>query len=108
MGWYIGCRIGLPGMSITTGKTGALIVPLALQPRAGIKPGDQLEWKAFRDTITITAVRQAAYKPTKAELSAIRRGEQQIARGETVGLRELLDGLDNRRRDRRVSRQGPK
>ena len=38
------------------------------------------------------------YKPTKAELAAIRKGEAEIARGEFVTLRELLHDMDRRRR----------
>ena len=41
-------------------------------------------------TITITAAPVRTYKPTKAELAAIRNGEAEIARGEHVTLDELL------------------
>ena len=35
------------------------------------------------------------YKPTEAEWGAIRKGEAEIARGEYVGLEELLKSLKN-------------
>lgn len=74
-----------------------VIVPRSIRRQAGIKAGDQLEFKASSRRITITAL-EPAYKPTKAEAAAIRRGEAQIARGESVTLKELLHDLDHRRR----------
>jgi hypothetical protein len=52
-----------------------------------IKAGDRLEFKASRGAITIT-VSQPPYRPAKAELSAIRKGESAIASGEYVTLTE--------------------
>jgi bifunctional DNA-binding transcriptional regulator/antitoxin component of YhaV-PrlF toxin-antitoxin module len=82
--------------TIVKNKT-EVIVPESIRRKAGIKAGDQLEFKASSRTITITA-RSPAYKPTKAEAAAIRKGEAEIARGEIVTLNELLHDLDNRRR----------
>jgi hypothetical protein len=70
----------------------------ALQRQAGIKSGDRLRFKVSPHTITITAVEPPTYKPTKAELAAIRKGEAEIARGEYVTLTDLLDDLDPPRR----------
>jgi bifunctional DNA-binding transcriptional regulator/antitoxin component of YhaV-PrlF toxin-antitoxin module len=70
-------------------RTG-LIVPSALQRQAGIKTGDRLEFKVSPRTIVITAVAEQAYKPTKAELTAIRKGEAAIARGDYVSLADFL------------------
>jgi bifunctional DNA-binding transcriptional regulator/antitoxin component of YhaV-PrlF toxin-antitoxin module len=86
-----------------------LVVPSNLQRRAGIKPGDRLKFSVAPRTITITAVSPSTYKPTKAELSAIRKGEAEAARGEYVTLAELLDDLEGRRKGgtktaRKVSR----
>jgi len=75
-----------------------LIVPASVQRRAGIKSGDRLRFKASRRTITITAIEEPRYKPTKAELAAINKGEAQIARGRFVALPELLHELDSDRR----------
>jgi bifunctional DNA-binding transcriptional regulator/antitoxin component of YhaV-PrlF toxin-antitoxin module len=75
-----------------------LVVPPSVRRQAGIKPGDQLEFKASRGAITITAVQPRTYKPTKAELAAIRKGEAEVARGEYVTLADLLHGLDHPRR----------
>jgi predicted transcriptional regulator len=69
----------------------------ALQRRAGIVPGDQVEIKASRGSITITPLRRT-YKPTKAEWAAIRKGEAEIARGEYITLTDLLHDLDHQRR----------
>jgi bifunctional DNA-binding transcriptional regulator/antitoxin component of YhaV-PrlF toxin-antitoxin module len=76
----------------------ALVVPPSVRRRAGIKAGDHLEFKVSSRTITITAVEPPAYKPTKAELAAIRKGEAEIARGEYVAATDLLHGLDRHRR----------
>lgn len=75
-----------------------LVVPSRVRRQAGIKAGDRLEFKVSPRTITITAVTPPTYKPNKAELAAIRRGEAEIARGEYVGLADLLHDLDRNRR----------
>jgi predicted transcriptional regulator len=74
-----------------------LVVPRSVRRQAGIKLGDRLEFKASSRTITITAL-ERTYKPTKAELAAIRKGEAEIARGEFVTLDELFHDLELRRR----------
>jgi predicted transcriptional regulator len=43
-------------------------------------------------------VEQPTYKPTKAELAAIRKGEAEIARGQYVTLTDPLRDLDRHRR----------
>ena len=64
-------------------------MPRSIRRKAGIKAGDQLEFKASSRTITITAL-EPAYRPTKAEAAAIRRGEAEIERGDFVTLEDLL------------------
>src|SRR6266478_780714 len=61
-----------------------LVVPSTLQRQACIKTGDRLQFKVSPRTIVITAISQPAYKPTNAELTAIRKGEAAIARGDYV------------------------
>jgi bifunctional DNA-binding transcriptional regulator/antitoxin component of YhaV-PrlF toxin-antitoxin module len=75
-----------------------LVVPSYLQRRAGIKAGDHVEFEVSPGSITIRAVSEPTYKPTKAELAAIRKGEAAIARGEYVSLTEFLHDLDRPRR----------
>jgi predicted transcriptional regulator len=83
----------------STGKErDQLIVPVSVLRQAGIKSTDRLQFKASRRTITITAVEEPRYKPAKAELAAINKGEAQIARGRFVALPELLHELDSHRR----------
>jgi bifunctional DNA-binding transcriptional regulator/antitoxin component of YhaV-PrlF toxin-antitoxin module len=82
--------------TIVKNKT-EVVVPRSIRRQAGIKAGDQLEFKASSRTITITA-REPAYRPTKAEAAAIRKGEAEIVRGEVVTLNELLRDSDHRRR----------
>ena len=85
-------------MTVTVkNNTAELVVPASVRRQASIKAGDRLEFKASRGTITIT-VSQPTYKPTKAELSAIRKGEAAIASGEYVTLTELSHDLDRSRR----------
>lgn len=80
-----------------------VVVPQGIRRKAGIKAGDQLEFKASSRTITITAL-EPAYRPTRAEAAAIRKGEAEIARGEVVTLNELValnelpNDVDPRRR----------
>jgi bifunctional DNA-binding transcriptional regulator/antitoxin component of YhaV-PrlF toxin-antitoxin module len=71
-----------------------LVVPSSLQRKAGIKSGDRVVFAVSPRTITITAEPARTYKPTKAELAAIRKGEVAIARGESVSLSEFIDDLD--------------
>jgi len=42
---------------------------------------------------------QSTYKPAKAELGAIRKGEAAIARGEHVCLSDFLNDLERPRRE---------
>lgn len=49
---------------------------------------------------------QETGKSTKAELAAIRKGEEQIACGEFVKLTDLLHDLDRDHRERREKKRG--
>ena len=84
-------------MTITFKERTPLLVPLRVQRQAGIKRGDRLTFRVSPRTVTIRA-EAPTYKPTKAELSAIRKGEAAIARGEYVSLSDFLHELDRRRR----------
>jgi len=84
-------------MTRTLKEKTQLVVPPRVQRQAGIKGGDRLTFRASPRTATITAV-TPTYKPTKAELAAIRKGEAAIARGEYVSLSDFLHDLDGRRR----------
>jgi len=75
-------------MTVTVKSKTPLVVPQAIQRLAGIKAGDRLEVRASARAITITAV-EKTYKPSKAEWTAIRRGEAALARGESVSLAEF-------------------
>jgi bifunctional DNA-binding transcriptional regulator/antitoxin component of YhaV-PrlF toxin-antitoxin module len=85
-------------MTVTVKNKTSLVVPPSVQRQAGIKAGDRLEFRASSGTITITSIEPATYKPTKSELSAIRKGEAAIARGEHVTLSDFLHELDRNRR----------
>lgn len=89
-------------LTITVGETRELVLPLSARARrqAGIKTGDRLEVTVAPRTITITAV-EPTYKPTKAEVAAIQKGEAALRRGETVSLKEYLEGLDHPNRQAR-------
>ena len=88
-----------------------VVVPRSIRRQAGIKAGDRLEFEASARRITITA-QPPAYRPTKFEAAAIRKGEAEIARGDSVALDEFLQDLDGRRRkdgaeaDRKNPREG--
>ena len=100
-------------MTITVKNNTDLVVPASIRRQAGIKSGDRLQFKVSPHTITITAAVPPAYKATKTELAAIRKGEAEIARGECVTLTDLLHDLDRPRRKsgtkaaRKVSRKRP-
>ena len=96
-------------MTVTLKEKTQLVVPASMQRQAGIKGGDRLKFKVSPRTITITA-ETSTYKPTKAELTAIRKGDAAIGRGQYVSLTDFLHDLDRGRRkagakaSRRVSR----
>src|SRR6266852_2789171 len=87
--------LSLQTMPVTENVSTVLVVPASVQRRAGIKSGDRVRFQVSKNTITITALREeSTYKPTKAELAAIRCGEAELARGQCVTLPELLHELD--------------
>jgi predicted transcriptional regulator len=55
---------------------------------------------------SVVAPKERTYKPTKAELAAIRKGEAEIARGEFVTLAEFIHEMD--RSHRKVGAQKPR
>jgi AbrB family looped-hinge helix DNA binding protein len=97
-------------MTVTVKNKTELVVPASVQRQAGIQPGDRLEFKVCSGTITITPARPSTYKPTKSELTAIRKGEAALARGESVSLTDFLHVVDRNHRkagtkaSRKVSR----
>lgn len=87
----------IQAMATPSKSKAGLIVPLGVQRRAGIKTSDPLAFKVSRHTITITVKPTRVYRPTRAELTSIRKGEAEIAKGEIVPLSEILDALEHSR-----------
>lgn len=86
-------------MTVTVKSTSeALVIPLSIRRRAGIKVGDHVEFKVSAGSITITTLEPAGYQPTKSELNAIRKGEAELTRGESIDLGTLLHELERPRR----------
>ncbi len=92
-------------MSKATARQTELVVPSTIRRRAGIRPGDPVEFKAARGLITIIAKEPAgkgrAYTPTKAELAGIKAGRKDIKNGDYVSLAQLTDELASRNRQAR-------
>ncbi len=88
-------------MTVTVDEKTRSIFPPSVRRKAGIKIGTELEVKVCGKNITFRAVEPSTYKPTKAELAAIREGEAAIARGDSVSLAEFLNDLDRNRRKTR-------
>jgi bifunctional DNA-binding transcriptional regulator/antitoxin component of YhaV-PrlF toxin-antitoxin module len=88
-------------------KTPGLNVPEAITKKAGIRPGDLVEFTARRGAITIRTTtlpnesRYPLYTPTKAEAAAIRKGRAAYKRGDYLTLNQLHDELDTARRQAR-------
>lgn len=82
-------------------------VPETIARKAGIKPGDLVEFTVRRGAITIHATpqhnknRYPLYTPTKAEAAAIRKGRAAYKRGGFVTLDQLHKELDAVRRQPR-------
>jgi bifunctional DNA-binding transcriptional regulator/antitoxin component of YhaV-PrlF toxin-antitoxin module len=87
-----------------------LVVPQSVRRRAGIKPGDELEFTASEGVITIRAVAPQVFRSVRAELTAIRDGRAEIVGGACVTLAGLLRDLDDSRQARGVNadREGPR
>lgn len=90
-------------MAVSANKKG-VNVPESVTRKAGIKPGDLVEFVVRQGTITIQATGQSnekrypSYTPTKAEAAAIRRGRTAYKRGDYVTLDQLHQELDTARR----------
>ena len=88
-------------------KTPSLNVPKAITKKAGIRPGDLVEFTAGRGTITIRTAtlpnesRYPLYTPTKAEATAVRKGRAAYKRGDYITLNQLHNELDTARHQAR-------
>jgi hypothetical protein len=74
-------------------------VPQTITRKAGIRPGDLVEFTVRQGTITIHAAQinescYPLYSPTKAEAAAIRQGRAAYQRGDYVTLDQLHHELD--------------
>ncbi|MGO9256903.1 MAG: hypothetical protein ACLQU1_11460 [Bryobacteraceae bacterium] len=88
-------------MTVIVKKPG-FSVPEAIAKKAGIKPGDFVEFIARRGIITITSTPLneksfPLYTPTKAESKAIAKGRAAYRRGDYVTLDQLHNELDTAR-----------
>jgi bifunctional DNA-binding transcriptional regulator/antitoxin component of YhaV-PrlF toxin-antitoxin module len=89
-------------MTVSVKKQG-LSVPETITRKAGIKPGDLVEFTVRQGIITIHAAAQLnesrypTYTPTKAEAAAIGKGRAAYKRGDYVTLNQLTDELDTAR-----------
>ncbi len=99
-------------MTVSVKKRG-LSVPQMITREAGIRPGDLVEFRVRRGTITIHAAAQPdesrypLYTPTKGEAAAVRKGRAAYKRGEftTLGdFRKKLDATD-RQSGKKVTRK---
>lgn len=90
-------------MTVLVKNKPGLTVPQAIQKKAGIRPGDLIEFTAAKGTITIRTAklpdesRYPLYTPTKAEAAGIRRGRAAFKRGDYTTLKQLHDELDTAR-----------
>jgi bifunctional DNA-binding transcriptional regulator/antitoxin component of YhaV-PrlF toxin-antitoxin module len=90
-------------MTVSVKKEG-ISVPKTIAKRAGIRPGDVVEFTVRKGAITIRAAANAdesrypTYTPTKAEAAAIRRGREAYERGEFSTLADIHKGMDAARR----------
>ncbi len=72
-----------------------IVVPEAVRRKAGLRPGDEIEFTVSGGAITIspTVKRDAGDGPTPAEARIVRRGEAQLKRGEKKSWREVKNAL---------------
>jgi bifunctional DNA-binding transcriptional regulator/antitoxin component of YhaV-PrlF toxin-antitoxin module len=79
-------------MTIVVKERDPLVVPLNIRRRAGIKPGDRLEFKAARGIITIVSRSQIATNETPEQRRVI---DAQLAEG----LEDIRKGRVSKRFD---------
>ena len=79
-------------MTIVVKERDPLVVPLNIRRRAGIKPGDRLEFKAVRGIITIVSRSQVAAEETPEQRRVI---DAQLAEG----LEDIREGRVSKRFD---------
>jgi len=74
-------------MTIVVKNKTPLTIPEAVRRRAGLKPGDQVEFKAFRGGVAVFAKRlatQAAERLTQEEAKKLRHAMKEIREGKTT------------------------
>lgn len=79
-------------MSIVVKERDPLVVPLNIRRRAGIKPGDRLEFKVARGVITIVSRSRIADEETPEQRKVI---DAQLAEG----LEDIREGRVSKRFD---------
>jgi len=79
-------------MTIVVKERDPLVVPLNIRRRAGIKPGDRLEFKAARGVITIVSRSPIADEETSEQRKVI---DAQLAEG----LEDIREGRVSKRFD---------
>ncbi len=79
-------------MTIVVKERDPLVVPLNIRRRAGIKPGDRLEFKAARGVITIVSRSRIADEETPVQRKII---DAQLAEG----LDDIREGRVSKRFD---------
>ncbi len=74
-----------------------IVVREAVPRKAGLRRGDQVEFRVSGRVITIMPkakrVVEAKDTLTAEEVKAVRRGEEQLRRGESVSWRDVKDAL---------------
>jgi len=70
-------------------------IPKAARAFLGLKIGEEVETMTSKDSITFRKAKTArSYTPTPRELAAIRKGREEIRRGEYLSIDEFFKHLD--------------
>jgi len=85
-------------MTSTVKSKTPLTVPDAVRRRAGFKPGDQVEFKVSRGTVTILTRRLVAHDPddtlTTEETKKVRHAMKQVREGKVTPWPQVKHELD--------------
>ena len=74
-------------MTVTVKNKTPIAIPDEVRRRAGLKPGDQVEFKAFRGGVAVFAKRlatQAAERLTQEEAKKLRHAMKEVHEGKTT------------------------
>lgn len=101
-------------MTVTVKNKTPLIVPPSIRRRAGLKPGDELEFRASGGVITITAKPESAdddYSPEQRKYidARLKKALEEVEEGQAIGpfntAAEMIASIESEIKKRRAAKR---